>query len=297
MNIFSFARRTRADSLLRKALVNALIALALISAVTGAQAAGRVFFDDFEAGNTNKWSADDFRNKCRVATGAVDGVPARAGSSMAECNWNGLTAWNDPSAYTSLKLGSWDYSNEFLIRLWVRYANDVDRAFGSKLLRLDPNDFKDSFYLNAQMEQSNGPVFICWEWINGSTGPSVYGDGNLGDGSWHELEIYIKLNTTGARNGVVRIWQDGRVKHEAVNITSVYPGNRWFPLYLMSNWSNNPGSEHDASNHVYWDNVEIYSDRGSGATGSLADASITVGAEPAPPAPLTPKSPTNVRVQ
>jgi hypothetical protein len=54
-------------------------------------------------------------------------------------------------------------------------------------------------------------------------------------------------------------------------------GGRREGLNLPSNWSSNPGWEHDAVNNVYFDDVEIYSDMGTGATGSMADASITVG--------------------
>ena len=38
----------------------------------------------------------------------------------------------------------------------------------------------------------------------------------------------------------------------------------------------NPGWEHDANNHVYWDDFEIYSDatNGTPVTGNLSDASV-----------------------
>jgi hypothetical protein len=40
-------------------------------AASGSRAnAGRVFFDDFEDGTTDKWEQDDFRNRCQVVTSA-----------------------------------------------------------------------------------------------------------------------------------------------------------------------------------------------------------------------------------
>jgi hypothetical protein len=258
--------------------------------VTATYAAGRVFFEGFEAGNTASFAADGTRERCVATRSSVDQKPARAGSYMAECNWNGVVAWNDSRAYSSLKLPSWNYSREFLIRGWVRYAADVDHAMGAKLMRLLSDDGSNSFYLGAQMERSGGPVFVYWERVNGRAGPLSYGEGTAaGDGAWHKIEVYTKHNAPGQSDGVLRMWLDGNVVLEQQGLITSSSEGRWYPFYLMSNWSNNPGWEHDANNHVYWDDVEIYSDTGTGASGSLANASITVssGTAPAPPQALS----------
>jgi hypothetical protein len=86
------------------------------------------------------------------------------------------------------------------------------------------------------------------------------------------------------------VWIDGGLKQEATHIVTVAPGHQWGPLYLMSNWSNNPGWEHGASNHVYWDDIEVYTDAGSGGSGNMSDATISAGsgdAQPAAPKNLT----------
>lgn len=280
---------------------SAILACVTLAAAPGfAHAAGLVFSDDFESGNTNKWVADSGRNKCTVTTSSVDGVKAYGGSNMAVCNWNGTLAWNDPANYTTLKLSSFNYSNEFLLRFRVRYASDVDKVAGNKLLRLYPSDGQNSFYLNAQMEASGGPMFITWETIAGATassfGGTFWGDGTgFGNGSWHEVEVYIKHNTSGSKNGVVKVWQDGQLKQQLSNITTISSGAKWYPMYLMSNWSNNAGWGHDAGNHVYWDNIEIYSDAGSGASGSMADGTISGGGGTT--TPVVPEAPTGLTVQ
>src|SRR5690606_31877033 len=123
---------------------------------------------------------------------------------------------------------------------------------GSKLLRLYPNT-SDSFYISAQMNRTGAPLFSYWESIGGSRGPVVYSTAGLGDGNWHEVQIYVRHNSPGQRDGAVRVWVDGTIHQEAEGIKSVVDGGRWYPLYVMSNWSNNPGWEHDSNNHVYWD--------------------------------------------
>jgi hypothetical protein len=154
----------------------------------------------------------------------------------------------------------------------------VDRKAGAKLFRMYSPGLGDSFYIGAQMETPNTTLFAYWEEIAGQPGPEFWGDSSsLGDGQWHKMEIYVKHNTPGVANGTVRVWQDGAVKQQATNIVTIATGDHWYPIYLMSNWSNNPGWEHDANNHVYWDEFEIYSDNGTGGVGSLSDASIGVG--------------------
>jgi hypothetical protein len=263
----------------------------LLVAVTGlavmglANAAGRVFSDDFEAGNTSKWSLDGSRTMCSATRSSIDGRATHAGSYMLECNWNGLVAWDHADSFSVAVLPSWDYSSEFLVRMWVRYASDVDRVVGAKLMRLYPGGQTGSMYVGGQLEKSGGPLLCAWEMIAGSSGPVAWGDGSpFADGQWHKLEIYVKHNTAGATDGILRIWQDGTLKQDARNLVTAAAGAKWYPLYLMSNWSNNPGWEHDAANHVYWDDIEVYSDRGSGGSGLLADATIRAGTGPVPSA-------------
>jgi len=263
----------------------------LLAGATAANAAGRVFFDDFESGTTSKWTPVPNGNNCKAVKSSVDGVASHSGSFNAECNWNGVVSWQDAQAYSSMELTKWDYNREFLIRFWLRYSSDFDHKAGAKALRLYPGD--DSFYLGAQMERTGGPLFIYFESINGSSGPISYGDGTIfGDGKWHRVDIYIKHNTAGASDGTVKVFRDGVVQVQGTNIVTAKAGSKWYPMAVMSNWSSNPGWEHDASNHVYWDDFEIFSDMGTGASsGTMADGTIqqtgTTTKVPSPPANVT----------
>ena len=264
-----------------------LLAATLLAASRASDGAGRVFSDDFESGNLSKWSTDGTHSRCTLVQSALDGGTVHGGTHMMQCNWNGTVAWKDPNAYSTMVLpqSAWNYSSEFFIRLWVRYDSDVNHTDGGKLLRLDPNDNLESFYIGAQMNSGGGPAFIFWELISGAPGPEFWGSGTpLGDQRWHKVEIYMKASASA--DGILRVWIDGSLKQQATNIVTVAAGHKWGPLYLMSNWSNNPGWEHGASNHVYWDDIEVYTDAGSGASGNMSDATISGGSggtQPAPP--------------
>src|SRR6266850_1246834 len=138
-------------------LVTALLAIACVAAAHVSYAAGRVFVDGFESGNTNLWNVDGSRNKCTVVGSAHDGGAPHSGNVMLECNWNGTVPWTDPTWYSTVVLPqtSWDYSREFLIRLWVRFDADVDHVNGDKLLRLYPHDDLESFFVAAQLDQAD----------------------------------------------------------------------------------------------------------------------------------------------
>jgi len=272
-----------------------LISLAL-TLVTGAVcAAGLVFSDGFEDGTTNKWLPGGSRDHCIPVTTSVDNVNPHSGKFMAECNWNGTVPWNDPAAFSGLVLQSWPYTSEFLIRLWVRLANDVDHVNQAKILRLFPNSGKtDQLYMEAAMAEPIPYLFLNWT-LDGTQMPSHWGDGTpIGDGNWHKIEIYVKQNSPGATDGIVRVWKDGRLQQQFTNVATITPTDRWGALFVMSNWS---AGTRDASNHVYWDDFEIYSDAASGATGEMNDASAFVAAT-APKASLArPDAPSTVIIK
>jgi hypothetical protein len=283
------ARSWRAGGLAH--IAAALVGFACIAGSSGSQAAGLVFSDGFESGNAKRWDSDGDRDRCTVVNTAHDGGAPHSGDWMLECNWNGTLPWNDHAWYSTMVLSqsAWKYSNEFLIRLWLRLDADVDHVNGDKLLRLYPHDDLESFFLAAQMDQAGGPIFVSWEKINGEDGPVSWGRGTqLGDTRWHKVEIYVKHNSREAKDGAVRVWLDSKLVQESTHIKTVADGKKWGPLHLMSNWSNNPGWAHDATNHVYWDDIEIYTDLGSGATGQMADATIGGGGpSPEPPQSVT----------
>jgi hypothetical protein len=268
--------------------VSALATMWVVGA-GAAHAAGLAFSDDFESGTASKWSADGTRSMCTVVQRAVDGGAPHGGNDMLKCNWNGIVAWNAPDAYSTVKLPqtAWNYKSEFFIRLWLRYDNDVAHTYGSKALRLYPDDrgsdgnVRDDFVITVQMNHPGGPIVTSWV-VDGKQAPSFWGQGApLGDHNWHKVELYIKASPTA--DGIARLWTDGVLRQELTNIATISAGQTWGPLYLMSNWSNNVGWEHGANNHVYWDDVEIYTDTGSGASGQMSDASISAGLAPTPP--------------
>ncbi len=83
----------------------------------------------------------------------------------------------------------------------------------------------------------------------------------------------------------MKVWHDGVLVR---NDVAPFNGAKWSPFWLTSNWEDS----HDAVNYVYFDDVEVYSDVGTGATGLMSDATITAFGTSTARLP----APTNLRV-
>lgn len=265
-------------------IILALSFLLLVLA-SSSHAAGRVFYDGWESGNTNLWSQADGRNLCTVVASSTDGVAGPyAGTKMARCNWNGTVAWSDVAAVEILGINSISYTNEVFFRLHFRRDNnlEMDTNSGTKVFR---------------WANSSGPQVDLWSEFKG--GPGLFEGGVLwgqeiitywggndtaaSSTSWHKAEYYFN-HTTGAH----KVWHDSILTRNDVTTPAA---TRLYPFYITSNWAD----PHDAVNHVYFDEVEIYSDTGTGATGLMSDASISGGGGGGPPAPTIPNPPFNLK--
>lgn len=247
--------------------------IVLLSLVTvPALSAGRVFFDSFESG-TSQWGSDDYRNRCRDVTSAEDGgIGARTGSRFLSCNWNGTVAWNNAARYENLVIPTPATATEIFYRFWVRVGTNLSSTgsggdnTGPKLLR-----FYSSYaaYLNtADVNSSGSSASIAW--IHEAPGSTVtnWGLGSISKTGWTQVELYFNRSTN-----LHKIWINNTLTHNTTsnNVSNLLSSQ----LFLGSNWSGAEGTRiHDATNHVYWDDVEIFSSNGSDATGSMVDGTI-----------------------
>lgn len=249
-------------------------------------AASRVFYDDFESGSSSAWRQDDFRNRCQIVTSSVDKKAGPyAGARMASCNSNGTLEWNDPAAYETLRLPSIASSNELFYRIRLRVDANHDRTSGSsaKILRI----FTTSPAYNDIIAGVTGSSGLNNGLNAGGKQFSSYWGGNAGDNTaessgWHEVEYYFNKS-----NGTIKVWHDGVLvrNHSGAD----FGGAWWTDFYLLSNWSD----PHDSANHVYFDNVEVFTEAGSGTSGSMQDGSISASVSDE----IRPNPPTDVRSQ
>lgn len=272
--------------------ISILAILALAGTSTGADAAGRVFYEDWSSGDTSKWPQSGTYDRAKVVTQSVDGQSPPFGAKyMAQANWSGLPDAGN-SVYESLTqpASAIPYNEELFIRMWVRGASDIDPVDGAKWFRMGEYSKGNSFYWAVQMNYGSGATlgrfFSIIETVGGA-GPNYVNYSEtmgIGNGKWHKIEIYF-LERADA-TGIHRVWVDGVLNFERTGIvTKAANGAKWGEFTFVSNWSRNPGWEHDGSNHTNWGPIEVYSDTGTGATGNMFDATISAGDDAKVPSP------------
>jgi len=230
-------------------------------------AAGRVFYDGFESGVVNAaWRSDGGSPLCSVVSSSVDGLAGPyAGTKMVSCNHS--TSAN----FDNLVLDTNTYNDELFIRTRVRVDRDMDRTVGSskKILRFfywTGSVYHDMFAIIRPASGLNNESHSQLNVTEDTYWGGASGDNTANSSSWHKVECYIRQST-----GAMKVWHDGVLVRNESGLN--YVGVKWSPFYITSNFAD----AHDGSNHVYFDEFEVFSDLGTGATGLMSSATITQG--------------------
>ena len=103
-----------------------------------------------------------------------------------------------------------------------------------------------TYCYHADMKGQYGDI---WPWLNGYRG-------FLENNRWYSIEQYLKLNTPGKKDGIIRAWVDGRLAFEKTDIRFRHVDK----LKIEQVWMNvyhggTRPSPYDQ--HLYIDNVVI----------------------------------------
>lgn len=198
---------------------------------------------------------------CVAVNIGKDGTAALSGKSL-ECNWDGTRSWQDSLATQEMETFV-SANNEKLFSGWFRVDRNVDHVGGSKLMRIGWNT-PSEMIISCQFEQGDSATLFAS--INNQS--SFWGNtqGICGDHQWHRIRVYTSPT-------LVRLWLDNNLLREWTGTFDFGSGQQG--VFFMSNWSSNPGWEHDANNSVMWDDIEVFSDMGTGGTGSMRDGAMT----------------------
>ena len=238
---------------------------------------GRSFYDenyvDSLGGSIhNGWLQDGTRNKGTTVDNnfsAIDGFKGSAsGLGMWKGNHNGTVLDGDIDRYDTLKLNL-DYTNEFLIRCWMRLDSGFTRTDTdpAKFMRLNNpgSPTTHDFYLTATNTTglSNGGT------INGVALTTYAGnatnDYSALSSGWHRIEYYVNKSL-----GVLKVWQDGVLTRNETGLN--FGASPLTTFYLVSEFV----GTHDATNYYYFDDIQVYTDKSSGAFHTMSDATVFV---------------------
>lgn len=263
-----------------------LFAFIFMVGANGASSASRVFYDGFETGNTNLWSQVDFRDKCQAVQSSGDGGAApQSGAWQARCNFNGTVEWNTGPRFETLHMSP-TFGNEYFLRLYIRTSPNLTSTgalgdnTGPKLLRYFGGTYA-GFLGQEDVNPGTEPVDLAWSHESPGSSYSQYGLGQISRTGWTKYEMYF--NKTTDRH---RIWIDDVLVRD---VTSEDLAQFNGELDIVSNWSGADGTRvHDDTNYMLFDEIEVFSETGSGANGSLSDGTIVQGGGADTTAPAVP---------
>jgi len=269
-----------------------LVGLFLVTSAQAASAEGRVFYDGFESGVHDPVWVDGYSDGPGIIPAAGnkghDGtLLPKAGQRQMEC-WYG-TANQDLWYCKNIPISTM-YTNEIFIRTWMRLDQDVQHNQGSMahLLRWVGSP-GSQIAMNMVSDGSGGSVSFqadnMWQNTWPSNSPCYLGFfTGIGDRQWHKHEQYLNNATH-----VYKLWQDDVL----ICTLSIPQINVHFPAFTpLNNWGSPKPT--DNNTHFYFDEIEVYSDLGTGGSGSMLNGDITQGgsSDTTPPS-----SPVNLRVQ
>jgi len=241
-------------------------------------ATGRVFYDGFESGSyATGWEsgfADGDGTIPAADNQGHDGLhPPVAGSRMMECRYGNASTDTWFCRYIDIDAM---YTNEIFIRLWMRLDTDVQANQGSMahLLRFysgGSHDILTSMIGDGSGNEANTQMITdaLWSLTRPDGSPTYYdfASPGVGDREWHKYELYLNNSTN-----TYKIWEDDVLLMSLSDaVINVHFAN-FLPLH---NWGTPKPT--DNNTHFYFDEVEVYSDLGSGTvTGTMAGGDIAL---------------------
>jgi len=124
---------------------------------------------------------------------------------------------------------------------WGGRPSDGTNGWSARMLFWQPESGRDTgatrigYY--AYHADMTGTYGANWFWSGGPIGPG----GALEVGRWYQIECYVRNNTPGENDGVLRGWVDGVMVYEKTDVKfrdveRLHLENIWFDIYYGGSW-------------------------------------------------------------
>lgn len=239
-----------------------------LSQTAGAAVTKLPFRDSFEAGNWNLWNggpdatlrivtdgdATDGRNSARATMTAgtgtdnykdfVFGDSNRVGGSPVTVQ-NGLWLKFDAKFETGFRFGTNSNMHKMVI---LNLENENGRRRYQLIINVDGRDPSHPYFLE----------YLKWN-ADGSFNRAINGLDQMGTpatvrfGQWDRFKMFVKPNTSGQANGVVKLWINGVLKVDRSNVALREDTNYMPNKMILSNYA----PDNTVNGSQRWDNFYL----------------------------------------
>ena len=220
-----------------------LLALLLCISSSAYSAQGLPFATSFEDGDLSDWFWGNSTN-----TSVINTSQAFDGNYCAQMNFSATQNWDNYMDYyfgDHVSIGRHtrgQAANELWLKFSVKYDSQTIPSNKQKLALINFTNGQDSqrryqviiaSYLGEfAIEHSyidSWRFFLLPQNVGGAPSP-------IRPGQWDTLKIYIRNNTPGASDGIVRMWVNDELKTEYTNVNLRESTNYNPNKLIMSNW-------------------------------------------------------------
>lgn len=225
----------------RMAMVAVGLGAQLVCAAPGfAQGTRLPWSSTFDAGTFAEW--DGFRNDGNA-------VITDQGCQSGRCLRNDMVPGVEGEIFGDYHFGDFvTVRGPKVEEVWLRFYSRFDEGFtGNKIAIVNLTDGTNYTKHYQVFVHADGPVYMVQhsytggQWLFFNLPQNIGTPVALRRGQWDKLKLYVRLNTPGQSNGIVRFWVNDQLKAEhtsvdirentsyglnKLNLSTAQPGNR-----------------------------------------------------------------------
>jgi hypothetical protein len=180
------------------------------------------FADFFHAANSSYWNqysivtsnphSGSYSLRGNACGGCIDPITGKAGNNRTNLNFG--NGGSNPALGTSFDLDSL-HNDELYFDFWMKYDSNFDTADGYSSNKIWWMQFEGD--TNTYYVQFRGTSLSFYDETGYQRESYRAISPNAVDGQWHRFRVYMRYNTSGSDNGILRVWFDSS---ELVNISN-----------------------------------------------------------------------------
>jgi len=170
---------------------------------------------------------------------------------------------------------------------WHLVGNKISYTYLKKV----ENDNPGNFYIGIFGTDRKIAIHLQPNSSNGTPNQVLYSNYTIQEDTWYKITWYMKLNTSGQTNGIVKMWANDKLIYESYNRAlrgGIYGTRNFYATSLVPIWGGLNKTSKSVADYFYFDRFIVSTTPIGGLSGDApTGGSHLVNIEPNPPIRLT----------